>query len=299
MGRSARICSSWLGSQGIAGKVRFRGRQSRRQVADAMRRATVFALPSRYEGLGCVYLEAMSAGKPVIACRGQGIDEVIEQGVNGCLVGAGDLQELTDTLARILRQAELRRSMGGRPRAHDHPAGIHPGHQAARLVPALSGVPGMRRRLVILSEIIAPYRIPVFNALAQHEEIDLHVIFLAESDPKLREWLVYKDEIRFSYQVLPSWRCKFAGHNLLLNRGLKRDCSALPRTPSCAGVTIIWPRGRPCGGRAQRRIPFILWVESTERDIRSRNRVIEFLKRKFMRRAAHSSYPGSLRCSTL
>ncbi len=49
--------------QGIAGKVNFRGRQSRRQVADAMRRATIFALPSRYEGLGCVYLEAMSAGK--------------------------------------------------------------------------------------------------------------------------------------------------------------------------------------------------------------------------------------------
>ena len=42
-----------------------------------MRRATVFALPSRYEGLGCVYLEAMSAGKPVIACQGQGIEEVI------------------------------------------------------------------------------------------------------------------------------------------------------------------------------------------------------------------------------
>ena len=62
---------------GIAAKVHFLGRQSRRAVADAMRRATVFALPSRYEGLGCVYLEAMSAGKPVIACQGQGIEEVI------------------------------------------------------------------------------------------------------------------------------------------------------------------------------------------------------------------------------
>ena len=69
----------------------------------------------------------------------------------------------------------------------------------------------MRRRLVILTEIIAPYRIPVFNTLAQCSEIDLQVIFLAESDPKLRDWLVYKDEIRFSYQVLPSWRREFAG----------------------------------------------------------------------------------------
>ena len=64
----------------------------------------------------------------------------------------------------------------------------------------------MKRRLVILSEIIAPYRIPVFNALARDGRIDLHVIFLAENDPKLRDWVVYKDEIRFSYQVLPSWR---------------------------------------------------------------------------------------------
>lgn len=117
---------------GIAGQVRFQGRQSRRQVADAMRRATVFALPSSYEGLGCVYLEAMSAGKPVIACRGQGIEEVIQPGVNGCLVAAGDLQELTNTLARILQQADLRRSMGQAAR-QTILQGYTLGHQAARL----------------------------------------------------------------------------------------------------------------------------------------------------------------------
>ena len=97
-----------------------------------MRRATVFALPSRYEGLGCVYLEAMSAGKPVIACRGQGIEEIVTEGVNGCLVGAGDLQELTDTLARILLQPELRRSMGQAAR-QTILQGYTLGHQAARL----------------------------------------------------------------------------------------------------------------------------------------------------------------------
>ena len=117
---------------GIADKVNFRGRQNRRQVADAMRRATVFALPSRYEGLGCVYLEAMSAGKPVIACRGQGIEEVIEQGINGCLIGAGDLQELRDTLTQLLQQPELRRKMGHAARRtilQEYSLG----HQAARL----------------------------------------------------------------------------------------------------------------------------------------------------------------------
>ena len=150
----------------------------------------------------------------------------------------------------------------------------------------------MRRRLIILTEIIAPYRIPVFNTLAQREEIDLHVIFLAESDPKLRDWLVYKDEIRFSYQVLPSWRWKFAGHKLLLNRGLKPGLQgAVPDAILCGGYNYLasWQALR---WARQRRIPFILWVESTERDIRSRNRVIEFLKRKFMKRCSAFVVPG-------
>ena len=44
----------------------------------------------------------------------------------------------------------------------------------------------MKGRLIILTEIIAPYRIPVFNALAARSEVDLHVIFLAETDPGLQ-----------------------------------------------------------------------------------------------------------------
>ncbi len=150
----------------------------------------------------------------------------------------------------------------------------------------------MKRRLVILTEIIAPYRIPVFNTLAQGSEIDLHVIFLAESDPKLRDWLVYKDEIRFSYQVLPSWRREFAGHNLLLNRGLKKGLQrAAPDAILCGGYNYLaswqglrWAR--------QRRVPFILWAESTERDIRSRNRVIKFLKRIFIKHCSAFVVPG-------
>jgi glycosyltransferase involved in cell wall biosynthesis len=96
----------------IADRVRFLGRQSRKHVADAMRRCTVFALPSRYEGLGCVYLEAMCAGKPVIACRGQGIEEIIEHGINGWLVGSDDAGELKDVLIRLLQDAQLRRQIG-------------------------------------------------------------------------------------------------------------------------------------------------------------------------------------------
>jgi glycosyltransferase involved in cell wall biosynthesis len=150
----------------------------------------------------------------------------------------------------------------------------------------------MKRRLVILSEIIAPYRIPVFNALARHEGIDLHVIFLAENDPELRDWLVYKDEIRFSYQVLPSWRKRLAGHNLLLNRGLKAALQqAAPDVILCGGYNYLssWLAMRWAG---RNRTPFMLWVESTEQDFRSRNGIIEFLKRKFLRRCSGFVVPG-------
>jgi len=101
---------------GIKERVTFVGRQSRQQVAAAMRDCTVFALPSRYEGLGCVYLEAMSVGKPVVGCRGQGIAEIIQHGSNGFLVGADNERELGLALAMLLRDEPRRRNLGAAAR---------------------------------------------------------------------------------------------------------------------------------------------------------------------------------------
>jgi teichuronic acid biosynthesis glycosyltransferase TuaC len=97
---------------GIGEQVRFVGRQSRSEVAEAMRRCSVFVLPSRNEALGCVYLEAMSCGKPVIACRGQGIDEVIEHGKNGWLIPADGLEQLVEGLSTLFASPELCMRLG-------------------------------------------------------------------------------------------------------------------------------------------------------------------------------------------
>lgn len=102
---------------GISNSVHFHGRQSRDCVAEAMRQCTVFALPSTYEGLGCVYLEAMACAKPAIGCRGQGIEEVIKHGKSGMLVSPENKHELTHTLLTLLRDKELRRRMGTNARA--------------------------------------------------------------------------------------------------------------------------------------------------------------------------------------
>ena len=98
----------------------------------------------------------------------------------------------------------------------------------------------MRRRLVVITEIIAPYRIPVFNALAGREEIDLHVIFLAETDSSTRQWRIYSDEIRFSYEVLPSWRTRLGKYNILVNHNVGsalRD--AHPDVILCGGYNYL------------------------------------------------------------
>jgi len=106
---------------GIAQRVQFEGRKSRAEVADAMRACSVFVLPSRYEGLGCAYLEAMACGKPVVACRGQGIDEIIEHGKNGWLIPnwrtpADGVDELAQGLSTLLRSPDLCSRLGASAR---------------------------------------------------------------------------------------------------------------------------------------------------------------------------------------
>lgn len=101
----------------LNGRVRLLGRQGRREIADLLKTAAVFALPSIYEGLGCVYLEAMACGKATVACRGQGIEEVIQHGRDGWLVGPDNLEELTQGLSLLLQDQQLRERIGSQARA--------------------------------------------------------------------------------------------------------------------------------------------------------------------------------------
>jgi len=117
---------------GCAQRVSFLGRRSRAETVAAMQRCTLFALPSRFEGLGCVYLEAMSTGKAVVGCRGQGIGEIIQQGSNGFLVGPDNDKELALVLSMLLRDEQKRRNLGcaARETVLD---GFTLAHQAERL----------------------------------------------------------------------------------------------------------------------------------------------------------------------
>jgi teichuronic acid biosynthesis glycosyltransferase TuaC len=96
----------------IEDRVHFLGRKPRSEVAEAMRQCTLFALPSWYEGLGCVYLEAMATERAAIACRGQGIEEIIRHRENGWLIEPKSLSDVTSALKTLLSDKPLRESLG-------------------------------------------------------------------------------------------------------------------------------------------------------------------------------------------
>jgi len=150
----------------------------------------------------------------------------------------------------------------------------------------------MTRRLVILTEIISPYRIPLFNCLAQESEVSVHVIFLAENDPGLRQWKVYKDEIKFSYEVLPSWRRRVGNFNVLLNGNVFRALrKAAPDVILCGGYNYIASWQTLLWARVQN-IPLLLWSESNQYDVRGGKAPIEWLKSEFLRSCSGFVVPG-------
>jgi glycosyltransferase involved in cell wall biosynthesis len=147
-------------------------------------------------------------------------------------------------------------------------------------------------RLALLTEIISPYRIPVFNALARQKGIELHVIFLAETDPTQRRWLVYKDEIEFSYEVLPAWRRRWSGRHILLNRGMWPALQRFrPDSILCGGYNYpaFWEALAWAKFHSAR---FVAWIESTSRDQRNPSALAAFIKRQFIRNCSAFAVPG-------
>ena len=150
----------------------------------------------------------------------------------------------------------------------------------------------MSPRVGIITELIAPYRLPVFNKLAANASVEPHIIFLSETDPSLREWHIYRDEIRFRYNVLPNWRRWIGSYSLLVNWGLS---DLLDRTSPelliCGGYNYLasWEAAHWC---RQRGVPLVLWSESTAFDQRREYPVVEFLKRKFLQQCQAFVVPG-------
>ena len=97
---------------GLAERVEFLGHVDFARLAGEYRRADVFCLPSRQEGFGIVFLEAMAAGLPIVAARAAAVPEVVIDGETGILVGPDSPAELAGALDRLLSNPEERRRLG-------------------------------------------------------------------------------------------------------------------------------------------------------------------------------------------
>lgn len=93
---------------GIADRTEFLGHVDRERLVALFRGATVFALPSHYEGLPTTMLEAMAAGAPVVATRVSGVPDVVDDGENGLLVPSREPSRLADGIGRLLADPDLR-----------------------------------------------------------------------------------------------------------------------------------------------------------------------------------------------
>lgn len=86
---------------GCKGKLIFTGRISRESIIDYLRETDVFIMISEREVFGLVYLEAMALGCITIASRGEGMDGIIKDGINGFLCTPGDANDLSAIIDRI------------------------------------------------------------------------------------------------------------------------------------------------------------------------------------------------------
>nr|WP_232825574.1 glycosyltransferase family 4 protein [Albibacillus kandeliae] len=135
----------------LGGAVRFTGYQSQAGVAENLARADALVLPSFAEGLPVVLMEALASARPVIATRVAGVSELVEDGVNGLTVHAGDAEGLAEALLRLAGDPELRARMGeaGRRKVR---AEFDVRREAARLATLFAGRGGDALRPLPLSD---------------------------------------------------------------------------------------------------------------------------------------------------
>ncbi len=112
VGTQRRVLEQSVLRLGLEDEVVFSGFVS--EIPSFLSRIDIFVLPSLYEGLGVAVIEAMAAGKPVVASRVGGLPELIEDCVTGFLVPPGDPSALAQAISRMLSSEGFVEGMGAK-----------------------------------------------------------------------------------------------------------------------------------------------------------------------------------------
>jgi glycosyltransferase involved in cell wall biosynthesis len=115
-GELAGSISAEIATRGLAGRIHMLG--TRRDVADLLAASDSFVLPSLWEGLPVALVEAMASGLPVVATAVSGTSQVVDQGVTGWLVPAGDAAALAEAIAQLVSDPARAAAIGAAGRAH-------------------------------------------------------------------------------------------------------------------------------------------------------------------------------------
>lgn len=107
------------GATGVGDAIQFTGFVADGVLRELLTRSNVFAMPSRGEGFGLAYLEAMRRGLPCIGSDADAAPEVIADGETGCIVRAGDVAMLANAIVALLRNPERARAMGAAGRRRE------------------------------------------------------------------------------------------------------------------------------------------------------------------------------------
>ncbi len=96
----------------VENRVKFVGRADRETVAGLFQGCSFFVLPSRQEPFGIVNLEAMAAGKAIVAARVGGVPEIVFDHENGVLFAGEDVGALAEAMTRLANDQALRERLG-------------------------------------------------------------------------------------------------------------------------------------------------------------------------------------------
>ncbi|MEO8068005.1 MAG: glycosyltransferase family 4 protein [Flavobacteriales bacterium] len=107
-------CEHLVTDLGLAEHVDFLGVKSGNEKWDHFAGCDIFCFPSYFEAesFGLVIAEAMQFGKPVVSTNWRGIPSVVKDGVSGCLVPIRDPEAVAQKLLLLIRDPDLRKSMG-------------------------------------------------------------------------------------------------------------------------------------------------------------------------------------------
>jgi len=130
------VLESRVKEVGLTEQVTFAGWQSNAQVREHLRTARALVMPSFAENLPVAMMEALATGRPVLGTYIAGVPELVESGVSGWLVPAGNVEASADAILRVLRTPVDELSRMGRAGAER----VRTSHDASKEAARLKGL---------------------------------------------------------------------------------------------------------------------------------------------------------------